>query len=80
MRDETERRNQRLQELYRKQREVARTVAIPTETSAAPVQKRLQETYNKLLMEESQLGGGAMHTLPAVPSSHMVCTCTWKCT
>uniref|UniRef100_A0A3Q2XF97 Centrosomal protein 350 n=1 Tax=Haplochromis burtoni TaxID=8153 RepID=A0A3Q2XF97_HAPBU len=64
MREESERRHQRLQELYRKQREVARTVAIPTETPVAPVQKRLQETYNKLLMEEAQLGEGAMQTLP----------------
>lgn len=71
MREESERRHQRLQELYRKQREVARTVAIPTETPVAPVQKRLQETYNKLLMEEAQLGEGAMQTLPAVPSTQL---------
>lgn len=79
MREESERRHQRLQELYRKQREVARTVAIPTETPVAPVQKRLQETYNKLLMEEAQLGEGAMQTLPAVPSTQLVSmlTKTW---
>lgn len=79
MREESERRHQRLQELYRKQREVARTVAIPTETPVAPVQKRLQETYNKLLMEEAQLGEGAMQTLPAIPSTQLVSmvTKTW---
>lgn len=52
-REEAERRNQRLQELYKKQRVVAKAVALPPEVPVAPVQKRLQETYNKLLLEEA---------------------------
>lgn len=72
LREEAERRNQRLQELYRKQREVAKTVALPSEAPVAPVQKRLQETYNKLLLEEAQLGEEATQTPPAAPSSQMV--------
>lgn len=72
MKEEAERRNQRLQELYRKQREVAKVVALPSEVSVAPVQKRLQETYNKLLLEEAQLGKEATQTQPAAPSSQMV--------
>ncbi|XP_039984089.1 centrosome-associated protein 350 isoform X2 [Xiphias gladius] len=71
MKEEAERRNQRLQELYRKQREVAKVVALPSEVSVAPVQKRLQETYNKLLLEEAQLGKEATQTQPAAPSSQM---------
>ncbi|XP_044054399.1 centrosome-associated protein 350 isoform X2 [Siniperca chuatsi] len=71
LREEAERRNQRLQELYRKQREVAKTVALPSEAPVAPVQKRLQETYNKLLLEEAQLGEEATQTQPAAHSSQM---------
>nr|XP_043899460.1 centrosome-associated protein 350 isoform X1 [Solea senegalensis] len=71
VREETERRNRRLQELYRKQREVARTVAIPSETPVAPVQKRLQETYNKLLLEEAQLGEEATQTPRSAHFSQM---------
>ncbi|XP_070688293.1 centrosome-associated protein 350-like [Pempheris klunzingeri] len=71
LREEAERRNQRLQELYKKQREVAKTAALPSDTPVAPVQKRLQETYNKLLMEEAQLGEEATQTQPAAPSSQM---------
>ncbi|XP_041790944.1 centrosome-associated protein 350 isoform X2 [Chelmon rostratus] len=71
LREEAERRNQRLQELYRKQREVAKTVALPSEVPVAPVQKRLQETYTKLLLEEAQLGKEAAQTQPAAPSSQM---------
>lgn len=71
LREEAERRNQRLQELYRKQREVAKTVALTSESSVAPVQKRLQETYNKLL-EEVRLVEETAQTLPAAPSSQMV--------
>ncbi|KAF7202962.1 centrosome-associated protein 350 isoform X2 [Nothobranchius furzeri] len=56
MKEEAEKRNQRLQELYKKQREVAKTVPSFTEALVAPVQKRLQETYNKLLLEDAQLG------------------------
>ncbi|XP_047442772.1 centrosome-associated protein 350 isoform X2 [Mugil cephalus] len=68
MKEEADRRNQRLQELYRKQREVARTVAFPAE---APVQKRLQETYTKLLLEGDQLGEEATQTHHAAPSNQM---------
>ncbi|CAB1414516.1 unnamed protein product [Pleuronectes platessa] len=71
LREETERRNQRLQELYRKQREVARTVAVPIDPPVAPVQKRLQETYNKLLLEEAELGEDVTQMHPAAPSSQM---------
>ena len=66
MKEEAERRNQRLQDLYRKQREVAKTTSLFTEVPVAPVQKRLQETYNKLLLEEE------MQTQYAAPSSQMV--------
>ncbi|XP_031163251.1 centrosome-associated protein 350 isoform X2 [Sander lucioperca] len=71
LKEEAERRNQRLQELYRKQREVAKTMALPSEVPVAPVQKRLQETYNKLLLEEAQLGEEATQMLPVAPSSQM---------
>lgn len=71
-REEAEKRNQRLQELYRKQREVAQTAALPSEAPVAPVQKRLQETYTKLLLEEAQLGEEATQTHPAVPCNQMV--------
>ncbi|XP_015255063.1 PREDICTED: centrosome-associated protein 350 isoform X1 [Cyprinodon variegatus] len=54
--EEAERRNQRLAELYKKQREVAKTVTLSTEAAVAPVQKRLQETYTKLLLEDARLG------------------------
>ncbi|XP_045904762.1 centrosome-associated protein 350 isoform X2 [Micropterus dolomieu] len=70
-REEAEKRNQRLQELYRKQREVAQTAALPSEAPVAPVQKRLQETYTKLLLEEAQLGEEATQTHPAVPCNQM---------
>ncbi|XP_032381162.1 centrosome-associated protein 350 isoform X2 [Etheostoma spectabile] len=71
LKEEAEKRNQRLQELYRKQREVAKTVALPSEAPVAPVQKRLQETYNKLLLEEAELGQEATQMLPAASSSQM---------
>ncbi|XP_029355445.1 centrosome-associated protein 350 isoform X2 [Echeneis naucrates] len=64
-REEMERRNKRLQELYKKQREVAKPSAPPSEVPVAPVQKRLQETYNKLLLEETRLGEEATQTHPA---------------
>ncbi|KAM7012736.1 centrosome-associated protein 350 [Tautogolabrus adspersus] len=70
LREEAERRNQRLQELYRKQREAAKTVALSSEVPVASVQQRLQETYNKL-MEEVQLDEEATQTLPAAPASQM---------
>ncbi|XP_075944038.1 centrosome-associated protein 350 isoform X1 [Anarhichas minor] len=71
LRDEAESRNQRLQDLYRKQREAAKTVALPSEALVAPVQKRLQETYTKLLLEEAQLDEEATQMQPAAPSSQM---------
>ncbi|GLD69367.1 centrosome-associated protein 350 [Lates japonicus] len=71
LREETERRNQRLQELYKKQRDVAKTVVLPSDAPVAPVQRRLQETYNKLLLEEARLGEEAAQTHPAAPSSQM---------
>nr|XP_019936541.1 PREDICTED: centrosome-associated protein 350 isoform X1 [Paralichthys olivaceus]XP_019936542.1 PREDICTED: centrosome-associated protein 350 isoform X1 [Paralichthys olivaceus] len=71
LREETERRNQRLQELYRKQKEVARTVVVPSDIPVAPVQKRLQETYNKLLLEEAQLSEDVTQMHPSAPSSQM---------
>ncbi|XP_017262686.1 centrosome-associated protein 350 isoform X2 [Kryptolebias marmoratus] len=70
MKDEAERRNQRLQELYRKQREVAKTGPPSAEALVAPVQRRLQETYTKLLQEDVQLSEEATHRRPA-PSSQM---------
>ncbi|XP_029563160.1 centrosome-associated protein 350 isoform X1 [Salmo trutta] len=53
-REEAERKSQRLQELYRKQREgvANKGPAVPE----SPVQKRLQETYTKLLLGQAQLG------------------------
>uniref|UniRef100_A0A671YSY9 Centrosomal protein 350 n=1 Tax=Sparus aurata TaxID=8175 RepID=A0A671YSY9_SPAAU len=55
LREDAERRNQRLKELYRKQRQVARTAALPSEAPVSPVQRRLQETYSKLLLEEAEM-------------------------
>lgn len=77
LREEGERRNQRLQELYRKQREVAKTITLASEAPVAPVQKRLQETYSKLSMEDAQLDDPAMQTHPAPPTSQMVCYIVW---
>ncbi|KAK5870359.1 hypothetical protein PBY51_025001 [Eleginops maclovinus] len=68
LREEADRRNQRLQELYRKQREAV--ITAPFEVPVAPVQSRLQETYDKLLLEESRLGGEAQ-THPAAAAIHM---------
>lgn len=70
LREEAERRNQRLQELYRKQREMAKTVSLSSEVPVAPVQKRLQETYTKLLLEGAQLDREA--TQPAASYTQMV--------
>ena len=64
-REEAERRNQRLQELYRKQRVVAKAVALPSEAPVATVQRRLQETFTKLLLEEAQLEAEGEHAQPA---------------
>ncbi|XP_035268643.1 centrosome-associated protein 350 isoform X1 [Anguilla anguilla] len=61
-REEAERKNRRLQELYRKQREgVARLPAA----NEGPAQRRLQETYTKLLLEQARLG----EELPLGPPS-----------
>ncbi|XP_067369845.1 centrosome-associated protein 350 isoform X3 [Channa argus] len=71
LREEAERRNQRLQELYRKQREVAKTLTLASEAPVIPVQKRLQGTYTKLLSEEAQLGDDDMEMQPATLSIQM---------
>lgn len=75
LKEESERRNQRLQELYRKQREVAKTLSLPIEMPAAPVQKRLQETYNKLILEGAQMDEDPTQTQCAAPLSQMVLIC-----
>lgn len=69
--EEVERKTLRLKELYKKQREVAKPAAISAEASVAPVQKRLQETYTKLMLEEAQLGEEAMQE-PDDRSTQMV--------
>ncbi|XP_059923749.1 centrosome-associated protein 350 isoform X2 [Gadus macrocephalus] len=70
-REEAERRNQRLQELYRKQRVVAKAVALPSEAPVATVQRRLQETFTKLLQEEAELEAEGEHEPPAaLPTNH----------
>ena len=70
-REEAERRNQRLQELYRKQRVVAKAVALPSEAPVATVQRRLQETFTKLLQEEAELEAEGEHEPPAaLPTDH----------
>lgn len=53
-REEEENRNKRLQELYRRQRAGAAKGPVAPE---APIKKRLQETYTKLLLEQTQLRG-----------------------
>ncbi|XP_030639657.1 centrosome-associated protein 350 [Chanos chanos] len=64
-REETERKNKRLQELYKRQREgVAKAHAVPD----SPAHKRLQETYTKLLLEQAQLG----EELPCAPAPTIV--------
>ncbi|XP_053739145.1 centrosome-associated protein 350 isoform X2 [Synchiropus splendidus] len=65
--EEMEKRNQRLQKLYRTQREVAKA-PVPSEVSVAPIQNRLHETYNKLLSEEAQLDSEASQIQSAAPS------------
>lgn len=72
LREEAEKRNQRLQELYRKQKEVAKTLAASSEVSVAPVQKRLQATFNKLLLEGAQLEQEAPQMVLTAVSIHMV--------
>ncbi|XP_054904117.1 centrosome-associated protein 350 isoform X2 [Poeciliopsis prolifica] len=55
LKQEAAKRNQRLQELYKKQKEVVRTATLSSEAVVAPVQKRLQETYTRLLLEDARL-------------------------
>ncbi|KAL1022447.1 hypothetical protein UPYG_G00027760 [Umbra pygmaea] len=58
--EEAERRSHRLQELYRKQREGVANKGpgvVPGVILDRPVQKRLQETYTKLILEQAELGG-----------------------
>ncbi|KAG9350847.1 hypothetical protein JZ751_024736 [Albula glossodonta] len=64
-REEVERKNRRLQELYKKQREGMAKVQA---TSEAPAQKRLQETYTKLLLEQARLGEELTQTPPTAAS------------
>ncbi|XP_029938607.1 centrosome-associated protein 350 isoform X2 [Salarias fasciatus] len=66
MREEVEKRNQRLQELYRKQRGFAKS-----EVPVALVQKQFQETYSKLLIEEARLCEETTRTYDAASSSYM---------
>lgn len=72
LREEMDKRHQRLQELYRKQREVAKTATLPRVASVVPVQKRLQETYNKLLLGEAQLDDAAIQMQPHASNGQMV--------
>ncbi|XP_043102271.1 centrosome-associated protein 350 isoform X3 [Puntigrus tetrazona] len=51
-REEEENKNKRLQELYRRQRAGATKGPVAPE---GPIKKRLQETYTKLLLEQTQL-------------------------
>ncbi|XP_061634031.1 centrosome-associated protein 350 isoform X2 [Phyllopteryx taeniolatus] len=56
LKEESDKRNQRLQELYRRQKEMAKTVVTPTEATATPWQNRYrEETYNLLRMDETHL-------------------------
>ncbi|XP_077572933.1 centrosome-associated protein 350 isoform X2 [Stigmatopora nigra] len=53
----SEKKNQRLQDVYRRQKEMAKTVFTPVDATAANWQKRYREdTYNLLTMDESQYG------------------------
>ncbi|XP_051965013.1 centrosome-associated protein 350 isoform X2 [Xyrauchen texanus] len=53
-REEEEKKNKRLQELYRRQRSGTTKAPVAPE---GPIKKRLQETYTKLLLEQTQYGG-----------------------
>lgn len=68
LREQEERRTQKLQELYRKQREMAKTAVLPSESH---VHKRLQGTYTKLL-EEAQLD--ERPTWVQLAANQMVCS------
>nr|XP_015211809.1 PREDICTED: centrosome-associated protein 350 isoform X2 [Lepisosteus oculatus] len=62
--EEAERKNKRLQELYRKQKESFAKARLAPE---GPAQKRLQDTYSKLLAEHDRLEG-LPQSLPVVNS------------
>lgn len=51
---------------------MAKTVSLSSEVPVAPVQKRLQETYTKLLLEGAQLDREATQTQPAASDAQMV--------
>ncbi|XP_051525667.1 centrosome-associated protein 350-like isoform X3 [Myxocyprinus asiaticus] len=53
-REEEEKKNKRLQELYRRQRSGTTKAPVAPE---GPIKKRLQETYTKLLLEQTQYVG-----------------------
>nr|XP_057930382.1 centrosome-associated protein 350 isoform X2 [Doryrhamphus excisus] len=60
---ETEKRNQRLQELYRRQKEMAKAVVTPTEANVVPLSKQDRyDTYLLTLEEVTQMQ-------PSVPSN-----------
>ncbi|XP_058639907.1 centrosome-associated protein 350 isoform X11 [Onychostoma macrolepis] len=67
-REEEENKNKRLQELYRRQRAGATKGPVSSE---GPIKKRLQETYTKLLLEQTQLrediNGGAITNMVQQP-------------
>ncbi|XP_026125174.1 centrosome-associated protein 350-like isoform X6 [Carassius auratus] len=67
-REEEENKNKRLQELYRRQRAGATKGPVAPE---GPIKKRLQETYTKLLLEQTQLreeiSGGAITNIVQQP-------------
>uniref|UniRef100_A0A671KJE4 Centrosome-associated protein 350-like n=1 Tax=Sinocyclocheilus anshuiensis TaxID=1608454 RepID=A0A671KJE4_9TELE len=67
-REEEENKNKRLQELYRRQRAGATKGPV---TPEGPIKKRLQETYTKLLLEQTQLreeiNGGAITNIVQQP-------------
>lgn len=69
LKEQEERKKLRLQELYRKQREMAKTASLPSE---APVHNSLQDTYNKLT-EEAQVD--ERPTWTQLAASQMVCSC-----
>ncbi|XP_026118818.1 centrosome-associated protein 350-like isoform X3 [Carassius auratus] len=67
-REKEENKNKRLQELYRRQRAGATNGPVAPE---GPIKKRLQETYTKLLLEQTQLreeiNGGAITNIIQQP-------------
>ncbi|XP_073675321.1 centrosome-associated protein 350 [Garra rufa] len=67
-REEEENKNKRLQELYRRQRAGATKGLVAPE---GPIKKRLQETYTKLLLEQTQLreeiNGGVVENIVQQP-------------